>query len=137
MATVNLKPNADVTKEWNSTASDHWTEMDEGHGTPDTADHTNTTTLDAVDENGLEAAPGNLDEATEITVYVYGKITSAAQDKRIKIGLFVGAVQKGDWKYCDGTYDTDHLWTLNWTGLSLSESDVNDLRPRRIFEAIP
>ncbi len=126
--TATLYPNEDITTQWYVVPSDapsHYSVIDEGVATPNDSDYIYERR--AVDEFGLTTVSG-IEECTAVTVKLRGRRESPPDFLHVK--LFKDGTQIG------GSWDALFPYRAwgnvenTWSGLNLSQSDIDGLRVR-------
>jgi hypothetical protein len=142
MATTNLKPDSDVTADWDTTTgANHFGEIDEGSPYGD-ADYIETVTINDIDEFTMEDTPANTSEVTQIDINCRGQIDDASATARIQFDLFhsAGTPVSGNPKYADGVAFGGYgvlgeITPLSWTTLTLTKTEADSLQCRITFLA--
>jgi hypothetical protein len=141
MAVITIKPNGDVTTNWEtivpSSPTTHFDKIDEGTATPNDADYVETEVVDEWENYDYEDVPTNLDLVSQIKINLRGFIDDADSNARYQIDLFHsgGTLVDGCPVYIDGAdlggYGTTPGTAFKTlTGLSLTQAQANTLQSR-------
>jgi hypothetical protein len=129
MATQELVPTGDVSCAWNFTtpSSDHYANIDEGLDTPQTSDHNAASGVyslaDRFDMDTTHLGGGTV---SAIRVGCYHYSTGSVSTGIVRI--FKGATQIGGDKTITLPTSWTEVWTTSWTGLALTQAEIDTLR---------
>ncbi|MFX1487565.1 MAG: PKD domain-containing protein, partial [Promethearchaeota archaeon] len=131
--TAILRPNGDVTTEW-SPEGDHWDRINESY-----PDGVKINTDDDEESDEWEFTSFTLPNdyvVTSIKIKFYGKSSGIVMPI---YGLVQYRIGTGSYSSSQATgFSTSYSWqTYTWSGLSLTQSDLDDLRVRCLSEKVP
>lgn len=131
-----LDPDGDDTTEWDeTTGTDHYTEIDEINGDQDNLDEDdyigNAPEPDVTDEDIFDMETlSDVDDVTSIKIYVYAG-TEEASGPYLDADLYLGSWQ-GEKEVYDSSGYASQWWSVEWTGLSASQSDLDAMKVKLI-----
>lgn len=135
MATENLVPDGDVTTDWDgTTAGDYHSAIDEGDPASPDSDYVYENTPANQHCRFDMSAPSFVGTCTAIRIGYNVESGDESQDDILRTRIYDGASEIGSYKDITLNYTQEERWTAQWTGLSLSESDLSDFRVD--FEAV-
>jgi hypothetical protein len=129
MATQELDPTGDISLEWNfeTPSANHWENIDEGLAVPNTSSHNAASGVSALkDRFAMDSTSLGGGTVSAIRVGCYHYSTGSASTGTVRI--FTGASQIGGDKTITLPTSWAEHWTSSWTGLALTQAEIDDLR---------